>query len=46
MKSPSSSWDGKGRGPEVPLLLLFPQQDPSVLAVRENRGKNCSVFMQ
>lgn len=39
MRAAMKSCDGKDCGPEAPLLLLSPQQDPTVLAVRENRGK-------
>ena len=39
MRAAMKSCDGRDCGPEAPLLLLSPQQDPTVLAVRENRGK-------
>ena len=45
MRAAMKSCDGKDCGPEAPLPLLSPQQDPTVLAMRENRGKGL-LFMR
>ena len=45
MRVAMKSCGGKDCGPEAPLPLFSPQQDPTVLAVRENRGKGL-LFMR
>lgn len=42
VKSPPASCARNGCGPEAPPSP-FPQQDPTVLAARENRGKGAAL---